>query len=504
MSERYQRLFTLPEQLYAEASPLLIEAGALLKDSKTGRMLAQIKFKSISPNTIKAVKISVGAFDVSGVKLRGIDEYQYLDLSVSRDSEFGQKNAVVLPESITRSFSCECTGVVFTDGTIWESNGAEWKPLASAQTLKEKLGALCEQYLRDTVNHADFVVTDDRDLWICTCGAINKNDEEDCHLCHANKKILTAALDVKKLEANEAALKKAEAEKKAEIERQELEKEKRDKKIAIITTPIICAIIAFIIVLNAVIIPDIKYNNAIALMNAGNNVEAYEALVALDGFKDSTDKANSIYDKYKVEKLNVAKAGDYVSFGLYEQDNNISNGQENIEWLVLDKKDGKVLVISKYALDYKQYNTSEFLYATWENCTLRKWLNNDFINTAFSDDEKAMISTETVSADRNPSYSTDPGNVTQDQTFLLSITEANKYFNSDTERQCKPTDYAVANGAEYIVIDNGNCWWWLRSPGYSKGYAANILDDGDVDEYGENLDDDREAVRPALWINLNH
>ncbi|MDY6017558.1 MAG: TIR domain-containing protein, partial [Oscillospiraceae bacterium] len=171
---------------------------------------------------------------------------------------------------------------------------------------------------------------------------------------------------------------------KAKEEAERLEKEriaKRNKKIDIIATPIVCAVTAFIILLNTVIIPNGKYNDAIALMNAGNVVEAYETLVALDGYKDSADKANSIYDQYKVEKLKVAKAGDYVFFGAYEQDNSASNGKEHIEWLVLEVKDGKALVISKYALDCKQYNTN-YTDVTWEACTLRRWLNNDFINAA--------------------------------------------------------------------------------------------------------------------------
>ena len=279
---------------------------------------------------------------------------------------------------------------------------------------------------------------------------------------------------------------------------------KRNKKIAIITTPIVCAIIAFVIVLNTVIIPNVKYNNAIALMDAGNIVEAYEALVALDGYKDSTDKANSIYDKYKdkykVEKLKVAKAGDYVFFGAYEQDNNTSNGKEDVEWLVLEVKDGKALVVSKYALDCKQYNTSN-TDVTWETCTLRKWLNNDFINAAFSSYEKAMIPTVTVSADKNPDYSTNPGNATQDQVFLLSITEANKYFNSNGARQCEPTDYTVANGT--WESDSGFWCWWLRSPGYHQGRAAYVNGGGNVRESGDDVFLGNTAVRPALWINLD-
>ena len=356
---------------------------------------------------------------------------------------------------------------------------------------------------------------------------------------NADKLVEDCKSKIKELKEKEEA-ERLERERQAEIERKEAERiAKRNKKIAIITTPVVCTVIAFLIVLNNVIIPGGKYKNAVALMetgkyddaivifeelahkgykdsvekipecsylnavslmDAGNIVEAYEALLALDGYKDSTDKADSIYDKYKIEKLKAAKVGDYITFGSYEQDNDTANGKENIEWLVLEVKDGKALVISKNALDCQQYNTS-YTSVTWETCTLRKWLNNDFINAAFSADEKAMIPTVSVSADKNPDYGTDPGNATEDQVFLLSITEANKYFGSDSARQCKPTDYAVANGA--WESDNGNCWWWLRSPGNTQRYAAGVYTDGGVLEYGYGVDHGNRAVRPALWIDLN-
>lgn len=277
---------------------------------------------------------------------------------------------------------------------------------------------------------------------------------------------------------------------------------KRNKKIAIITAPIVCAIIAFIIVLNAVVIPNIKYNAAIALMNDGNVVDAYEALIALDGYKDSEEKANLIYVNYKFVKLKAAKPGDYVSFGVYEQDNNTSNGKENIEWLVLEVKNNKALVISKYALDCKQYNMGS-PETTWETCTLRKWLNGDFVNAAFSDDEKTKISTVTVSADKNSDYSTNPGNKTKDQVFLLSINEVNNYFDSDVAMQCKPTDYAIARGA-YANSYNGNCWWWLRSPGSDQNKVTNINFYGEVIKHGNAAGIDTYAVRPTMWIDLSN
>ena len=300
-----------------------------------------------------------------------------------------------------------------------------------------------------------------------------------------------------------------ERKRKAEIERKEAERiAKRNRKIAIITTPIVCAIIAFIIVLNTVIIPNNKYNDAIALMDTGKYTEAIAAFEALNGYKDSMSKIEecniNIYGEEVWSKIKSVNVGDMYSFGSYEQDNNKSNGQEDIEWLVLAKEGTKILVISKYALDCQQYNTS-YTDVTWETCTLRKWLNNNFINSAFTANEKAMIPTVTVSADKNPNCSTNPGNATQDQVFLLSITEANKYFSSDGARQCKPTEYAVAGGAD-VYSSNGDCWWWLRSPGYYQSRAANVDSVGDVDEYGtyiDSVDRDDCAVRPALWIDLN-
>ena len=404
----------------------------------------------------------------------------------------------------------------------------------------------------------------------------------------ADEKVYDCQKKIEEIKAK-AEAERLEKERKAEIARKEAERiAKRNKKIAIITTPIVCAIIAFIIVLNTVIIPNGKYNDAITLMDAGKYTEAISAFEALDGYKDSatkitecntaildgkyndtialmdagkyteaisafealdgykdsatkitecntaildgkyndaitlmdagkldeaysafielgdykdaSEKAGNIKLQKTKDQLKNIKVGSHIKFGAYEQDNNTSNGKEDVEWLVLEIKDGKALVISKYALDRKRYNTS-YMDVTWETCTLRRWLNNDFINASFSADEKAMIPTVTVSADKNPEYSTNPGNATQDQVFLLSIPEANKYFSSDNARQCKPTDYAVANGA--WESDSGNCWWWLRSPGRGQDIAADVYRDGVVYEIGLYVDNDISAVRPALWIDLN-
>ena len=237
------------------------------------------------------------------------------------------------------------------------------------------------------------------------------------------------------------------------------------------------------------------------MINDGKIIEAYDSLIALNGYKDSATKASEIFGQYKVEKLKIAEVGDIVYFGAYEQDNDTSNGKEDIEWIVLAKENGKALVISKYALDCQQYNTS-CTYVTWENCSLRKWMNGTFLNNAFSAGEQAQIQNTNVSADKNPKYSTNLGNATTDKVFLLSITEVEKYFSSDNARQCKPTKYAVANGP-YVNGDNGNCVWWLRSPGGTQRSAADVGNGGSVYYGGYPVDNVNIAVRPALWINLD-
>ena len=200
-----------------------------------------------------------------------------------------------------------------------------------------------------------------------------------------------------------------------------------------------------------------------------------------------------------------AQVGDYITFGSYEQDGNTSNGKESIEWLVLDVQDGKALVISKYALDCKPYNEGS-ADITWENCTLRTWLNNVFYDMAFSTNEKNKIATTTVAAEDNSDYGTEAGNNTQDKVFALSISEAKKYFSSVDELCCKPTQYATNNGA--YVYDNpgsdyyGSCWWWIRSPGDSQNDATVVDIDG-ISVYGYTVDSSDIAVRPAMWITLD-
>ncbi len=196
--------------------------------------------------------------------------------------------------------------------------------------------------------------------------------------------------------------------------------------------------------------------------------------------------------------------GDEVLFGAYKQGADPDSEKTAIEWLVLDKKDDKLLVISKYVLDCLKYHNS-FADITWEKCSLRKWLNDSFLNEAFTPAEQEKIQTTTVSTEENPWYITDPGKDTTDKVFLLSIAEAEKYFSSVEERKCLPTAYAIARGTftsnRHKSDGKPTCWWWLRSPGDRQYFASTILLGGSINYDGCLVSNTHDGVRPAMWID---
>ena len=199
--------------------------------------------------------------------------------------------------------------------------------------------------------------------------------------------------------------------------------------------------------------------------------------------------------------LSEAEIGSTVFFGSYEQDNDISNGKEEIEWIVLAKEVDKALVISRFALDCGLYDTA-MSDVTWETCALRKWLNGPFLN-AFSAEERDHIIDTAVTADKNPSFSTPPGNDTVDKVFLLSITEVNSYFGSDEARKCEPTEYAKAQGvwtSSRFSNAGGAACWWLRSPGSLPDHAAIVLVEGSVETDGRGVFNILGGIRPTMWI----
>lgn len=176
--------------------------------------------------------------------------------------------------------------------------------------------------------------------------------------------------------------------------------------------------------------------------------------------------------------LKGTQVGDVVKFGSYEQDGNILNGKEPIEWRVLEVEGDRAYVVSEKALDAHAFNEDTDDGNDWSSSDLKAWLEEDFASQAFTDDEMNEI-------DGAPT--------------LLSVDEARSYFGD--YGMCEPTQQAVNNGANKDE-DNGACHWWLRSPGGDSYHAAGVNEDGYVYSDGYVVDFTDFAVRPALWVSV--
>lgn len=356
MSERYSRLFTLPENLYAVGSPVVIAAGTLLKDNQTGKIVAQLKLRSISNKAIKAVKVSLSLFDTAGNPIGNVVEYEYLDLDVSRDTEFGQKNPVFVIESKARSYEVAVTEVVFSDRSVWSANTETWEPLSRPVPLKISDPELLKQYKIRFGNSSTYEPKEEKDLWYCTCGELNRTGES-CHCGNSLFELQTVDMDALDREKQERLIEEArqEAEEKTAIE---AAKRKRVKILKIIL-PVTCVVIAFAILLNAVIIPNSKYKNAVSLMDAGQYEEAIAAFEALDGYKDSVEQIVKCEDAL----VEGEKAAEYRSAEEFA-----SNGEYAKAAIAFAKMDNY--------RDSKQ-RCLEF----WENAAMRDTIAAGFFHT---------------------------------------------------------------------------------------------------------------------------
>ena len=227
-----------------------------------------------------------------------------------------------------------------------------------------------------------------------------------------------------------------------------------------------------------------------------------------------------------------AKVGETVSFGQYE-------------WIVLAKEGSKVLLLTKEAIASKGYNKIEnqepataapteseaepdtieesvdpdaedeteetepalpvntrHTPTSWEECTLRAWLNGEFLNK-FTEAEQAKILTTEVKTEANRAFGTSGGNDTNDQVFLLSLEEIEEYLPTEADRVCYPNDDAKNAG----VYEMGGVSYWLRTPGNDATYVVIVGNSGGISVSGFLADGSATdapgiGVRPAIWVEI--
>lgn len=198
-----------------------------------------------------------------------------------------------------------------------------------------------------------------------------------------------------------------------------------------------------------------------------------------------------VEDTLEEPNSSAVKSGDIIVFGSYEQDNLEENGPEAVEWLVLDVQDNYALLLSRYALDSQRYHkvTAQ---VSWNNCSLREWLNNDFMNAAFTKSQQEVILK--TGWDNDTSV---------DRIFILGCTEVDRYVTDWNALICAPTSYALSRGAGKNQPDGSRdaVSWWLRSLDESGNQAYCVSFKGE--QYTYMVGNDFMSVRPAMCIDLS-
>lgn len=192
------------------------------------------------------------------------------------------------------------------------------------------------------------------------------------------------------------------------------------------------------------------------------------------------------------------KVGDEVLFGRYEQDADETNGTEEIVWKVIGVEEGKALLLSKYCLDNVKYN-EVYTEVTWKDCTLRKWLNEDFYSKVFSEQEKECIMTSVLTNEKDPRFPRNKdGENTEDKVFLLSLNEAERYLTPE-EKYANATIYATKRGLS--TAWKGECCTWHIRTAAAGGWNVGAYHAGG--HWTQNNVDREYGLRPAVWVDLD-
>lgn len=193
-----------------------------------------------------------------------------------------------------------------------------------------------------------------------------------------------------------------------------------------------------------------------------------------------------------------------ITFGSYKG--------EDIEWVILENGDQGTLLLSKYVIDYRPYECTDVM-KSWQTAVLRTWLNEDFFEEAFTEEEKAKILwNETEVIDNYQYYNDEAEEMYRDsqldRVFLMSRDELIKYYTETLPTcYCEPTAYALSQGAKAYDVE-----WWMRGPceiktdetgtdtaipavrGYTNPAQHNYT------LYYEEVSC---GIRPAMWVDLN-
>lgn len=346
MEDRFRNLYQLKQELYTEGAPLIIEKGSLLQDMQTNALVIQLKFHSISQKPFKALKIRINTYDVSHILLPDIVEYQYLDMNITAGEKFGSNKAILLKNSVVRSFEIREYSVIYSDDTIKTVQGP-FEILPLSKTLKQEFAnkELENQYRIETVGQAMYIPIRYDNLWKCTCGEWNKDNI--CSGCKAKEEIVFKRFNIelltehmekrlaerKIIREREAKLAAEEKKRLEEVRKVELAKKQKQTKIGLCAAAIIAVVLIFTYKIYPNFIePSMNYSHAKKMLSEKKYDDAVAEFEKLGSYKDAENMVLQAKYNYAKQLVSNKKYDDAIS--IFEE----LDGYKDSKDMVLEAK----------------------------------------------------------------------------------------------------------------------------------------------------------------------
>lgn len=295
-SGRFKQLYQLKEELYTEGGPVIIEKGALLLDTKSNKLLMQLKFCNIAEKPFKALYISFNTYDTSNVQLPFI-EYKYLDIKVDYGKNFGADKAIILENNLVRSFEISKYSVVYEDNEIQTfSNPFLQLPDSDLLQMKFEDEELVKQYCIETSKYSKYVPIQYKGIWKCACG--KWNSKNICWNCKEIKGDIFGKLTDPRLITNKEARleqerinKELQEKQRVQVEKEEQIKKKRIRNVIIAGSVLVVGGILY----TSFVQPYITYQHGKKLLSEKKYDDAIAEFAKVDGYKDSKSMIDDSY-----------------------------------------------------------------------------------------------------------------------------------------------------------------------------------------------------------------
>ncbi len=289
MAERYSQLYSLQKNLYAPGSPLVITSGHLLLDSQSSHLFIQLRMRNISDKSISSVKVLFIGYDSSGGELCR-ENHTYSGLNAARDSIFGSKDTVILPDMVIRSFTVQLLAVSFSDGSQCVCGSVTWQPLPEQISLNVHLfdAELVRQYQLETTDMSQFLPVETQDIWLCACGEINRKGTV-CYQCGQTLEKCKSCLNLSFLRENKSLRLSNDAIEEAISEEKRQSIGKTLLRVFLVLLPVMITAALILGVYKFSSIRSSMYNEATRLYEVGEFADAAVLFGKLGDFHDSKD-----------------------------------------------------------------------------------------------------------------------------------------------------------------------------------------------------------------------